>query len=316
MPEIPGSGHSRYPPAPGHRELVWVDRHGKHLEAVTKPGAFQYYALSPDTKRIIINPGETDQSNFWLQDLGRGTLSRFTFGAKNYTSAVWSPDGSRIIFGASPPSSYSYELFQKLASGAGNEETLAHAGVNAFPNDWAPDGKSVVYEALAEKTDYDLWILPLDNRAPSGAGIQPVPYLQTPFREKSARFSPDQRWMAYESDESGQFEIYVQTIPASGAKWQVSTAGGRQPSWRRDGKELFYIAGSKLMAVTIRSGPAGIEPGKPEPLFEGLRAIDFSTAYQPAPDGQRFLVSLAPSGEESAAAPVTVVLGWQAGLKK
>ena len=122
--------------------------------------------------------------------------------------------------------------------------------------------------------------------------------------------------MAYESDESGQPQIYVQTIPAGGAKWQVSTAGGRQPMWRADGKELFYVADQKLVAVPVRSDASGFQAGTPEPLFEGVQVRDFANAYVPAADGQRFLVTFAASGDVSAAPPVTIVLNWQTGVKR
>ena len=297
------------------RELAWLDRKGRRLEAVTRPGTILTYRLSPDGKRLVINPEENN--DFWTQDLMRGTRTRFTFGAGSITSAVWSPDGSHIAYGAAPASSFSYDLYMKPASGAGKEWMLAHAGVNALPCDWAPDGKSIVYMALDEKTKFDLWLLPLEPGEPRlGARAKAVVYLQTPFNERSAQFSPDGRLMAYESDESGRNEVYVQTIPPSGAKWQVSTVGGRQPTWRLDGKELFYVENEKLMAVGVRAVAGGFEAGAPAPLFEGVRAADFVTAYQPAADGQRFLVNLPVRGEAAGAPPVTVVLNWQAGLKK
>jgi hypothetical protein len=145
---------------------------------------------------------------------------------------------------------------------------------------------------------------------------KPIVYLLTPFNESGGRFSPDGRFMAYESDESGQYQVYVQTIPASGAKWQVSTAGGRQPMWRADGKELFYVADQKLVAVPIRSDAAGFQAGTPEPLFDGVRVRDFANAYVPAAGGQRFLVAFGASGDLSAAPPVTIVLNWQTGVKR
>jgi hypothetical protein len=157
----------------------------------------------------------------------------------------------------------------------------------------------------------DLWLLPLDGDR------KPIPYLQSPFNEATGQFSPDGRWMAYASNESGQPQIYVQAIPASGAKSQISTAGGDQPRWRRDGKELFYVsADQKLMAVPVKTG-AVFEIGSPQPLFEIQPVYPPLTgrfAYQPTADGQRFLVTAPVSG--AATPPITVVLNWQAGLKK
>jgi Tol biopolymer transport system component len=298
------------------RELAWADRKGKRLQTVTKPGSIEGYALAPDEKRVVMSVNDKTQNDFWIQDLIRGTLSRLTFGTQSVTSALWSPDGVRILYGAAPPSSFSYDLFQKAASG-GKEDLVAHGGVNAFPSDWSRDGKSIVYSALSEKTNYDLWLLPVETSGSSPAGVsKPVVYLQTPFNETAARFSPDGRFMAYESDESGQYQVYVQTIPASGAKWQISTAGGRQPMWRADGKELYYVADQTLVAVPFRSDAAGFQAGTPESLFDGVLGRDFANAYLPAAGGQRFLVRFAASGDLSAAPPVTVVLNWQTGLKR
>ena len=155
----------------------------------------------------------------------------------------------------------------------------------------------------------DLWLLPLEGDR------KPVPYLQTPFSESDAQFSPDGRWMAYASNESGEPQIYVQGIPASGAKWQISTTGGNQPRWRRDGKELFYVSAQKLMAAPVKTGTA-FEAGSPQPLFEiqpVSTRFDNQATYQPTADGQRFLVT-APVGG-AATPPITVVLNWQATLK-
>ena len=156
-----------------------------------------------------------------------------------------------------------------------------------------------------QKTAIDLWLLPLEGDR------KPIPYLQTPFNDTAGAFSPDGRWMAYDSDESGQNQIYVQTIPASGAKYQISSEGGTQPQWRRDGKELFYVsADQKLMAVPM-SLDARVEAGTPQALFTSVGAA----GYAPSRDGQRFLVNVPAGAEGAAAPPITVVLNWQAGLK-
>ena len=195
--------------------------------------------------------------------------------------------------------SANFDLFQKPASGAGKEELLLHAGINARIYDWSRDGKFIVYSQYSEQTKDDLWLLPLEGDR------KPVPYLQTPFSEAEDRFSPDGRWMAYTSNESGQPQVYVQAIPPSGAKWQVSTAGGNRPEWRRDGKELFYVAtDQKLMAAPVKAG-SGFEAGSPQPLFEPV-----PVGYQPSADGQRFLVSVRAAGEASTPAPITVVVNW------
>ena len=168
---------------------------------------------------------------------------------------------------------------------------LVHAGLNANPDDWSPDGKWIVYQEGGQKTGLDLWLLPLDGNR------KPVPYLATQFDEENGQFSPDGKWMAYDSDESGQPQVYIQAVPPNGAKWQVSNAGGLQPIWRRDGKELFYISNDdKLMAAPITLGST-VAPGTPQFLFEvaSFKQPAVGISYGVSRDGQRFLLS-APAG--------------------
>ena len=291
-----------------NRALVWMDRAGKRLGVVAKPGALGAFAgasrLSPDEATVAVTINNGSQSDIWLQDLKRDVSARFTFGPGFNRNQVWSPDGKRVVF-ARFPEAGAVDIYQKSSAGTGQEELLLHAGVNGVPLDWSPDGKWIVYQQSDQKTALDLWLLPLEGDR------KPIPYLQTPFNEANGAFSPDGRWMAYQSNESGQDQIYVQTIPASGAKYQISNAGGVQPTWRRDGKELFYVStDQKLMAVPIVLG-ARVEPGTPQALFPsgGL------TAYAPTRDGQRFLVNVPAGAEGTAAPPITVVLNWTAGLK-
>jgi Tol biopolymer transport system component len=294
-----------------NRELVWMDRAGKRLGAVGKPGEFTGIAVSPDEKTLAVGIGTVSQSDIWLQDIARGVLSRFTFRSGANLSSVWSPDGSRLVFAFQTLGTYSSDIYQKPAGGNGQEELLLHGGINGFPNDWSPDGKWVVYQQTGQKTATDLWLLPLSG------DHKPVSYLQTPFDEFGARFSPDGRWMAYQSNESGRFEVYVQTVPPSGAKYQISSAGGTTPQWRRDGKELFYVAADqKLMAVPVKLG-ATMEAGTPQPLFPvlplGANALG-AVFYAPMRDGQRFLVNVPAGGEAAVAQPITVVTNWQRSL--
>jgi len=293
------------------RELVWMDRTGKRLGVVGKPGAFMGFAVSPDEKILAVRVGNGSQSDIWLEDMGRGVLSRFTFRPGTIRDPVWSPDGSRVVFAAQVLGAYSSDIYQKPARGNGQEELLLHAGINGLPEDWSPDGKWIVYEKTGQQTAADLFPLPLSGDR------KPVPYLQTPFDESNAKFSPDGKWVAYRSNESGQFQVYAQAVPAIGAKYQISSSGGGLPQWRRDGKELFYIsADQKLMAVPVKLG-ATVEAGTPQPLFPVARTPGAGFAYQPSRDGQRFLVNLPAGGETAAAAqPFTVVSNWQAALKK
>ena len=164
-----------------------------------------------------------------------------------------------------------------------------------------------MYEQASQKLATDLWLLSLSGDR------KLVPYLQTPFDEMAARFSPDGRWMAYQSNESGRFQVYVQTVP-SGAKYQISTSGGTFPRWRRDGKELFYIGGGRIMAASIRTSPGGIEVETPRPLF-AISPIGsfFGYGYDVMPDGKRFLI-IEPTSDD--ADPLKVVSDWQSGIRK
>ena len=297
------------------RELVWMDRAGKRLSAIGKPGDFGPFAVSPDEKTVAVGVRNGSQTDIWLEEMGRGVLSRFTFRSGINRNPIWSPDGGRLIFSFASLSSgsYSSDIYQKPAGGNGQEELLLHSGLNGFPGDWSPDGKWIVYEQTGQKTANDLWLLPLSG------DHKPIPYLQTPFDESAARFSPDGRWMAYQSNESGQFQVYVQTLPLSGAKYQISTSGGIAPYWRKDGKELFYVsADRKLMAVPVKLG-ATAEAGTPQELFPISPATFGSFAnsfYAPMRDGQRFIVNAQAGGEGAANSPFTVVTNWQAALKK
>ena len=218
-------------------------------------------------------------------------------------------DGSRIVFASSREGVWN--LYQKIASGVGNEETILKSSEAKVPDDWSSDGQFIVYQTYNPKTKLDLWVLPMSGDR------QPFPFLQTEFNEQQAQFSPDGKWITYTSDESGAPEVYVQTFPASDSKWRVSTDGGGQPRWRRDGRELFYIAADrKLMAVDVKPG-ATFEAGVPKTLFDTrvLTVTDnFRNHYAVTADGQRFLINS--NVEETNAAPISVVVNWTAGLKR
>jgi serine/threonine protein kinase len=293
----------------GQRQFIWVDRAGKRLSLATDPIVSSFGTLSPDEKSIALvqnNSGGT--SDIRLQNLARGVVSRFTFDTGIYRQPIWSPDGSHIAFDFEPQNQPgTFEFYQKPARG-GQEELLLHAGLGARPYDWSPDGKWIVYGQFGEKTREDLWLLPLSGDR------KPVVYLQTPATETQGQFSPDGQYMAYVSDESGQNEVYVQPIPINGTKWQVSSAGGSFPRWRRDGKELFFVtADLKLMSVPVKVS-SSFEFASPQALFaiQPVPAL-VRFPYQPAADGRQFLVN-APAGDE--ATPITVVLNWTSSLKK
>jgi dipeptidyl aminopeptidase/acylaminoacyl peptidase len=293
-------------------QLVWFDRNGKQISSVNAAGSYRDPALSPDGRRIAVNQLDPELNTWelWLLDLTRGAASRLTFDPGNDYLPVWSPDGTRIVFASDRGASGLYQLYTKLASGAGSEELLLESSSSKSPMDWSSDGRFIVYEEYGPKTRRDLWVLPLSGNR------KPVPFLQTAADEFQGQFSPDGRWIAYGSDESGAFEIYVQPFPAIGGKWQISTGGGTQPRWRRDGKGLFYLADSRIMAVEVKTASSTFEAGIPRPLFPvrlGCCIGMGTDEFVPAADGQRFLVVNRLDHGESQ--PLTVVLNWMSELR-
>jgi eukaryotic-like serine/threonine-protein kinase len=303
------------------KQLIWVDRQGKPIGSLGMGGSNTGPKLSPDEKRVVLDrfDNQMDTQNLWLYDVAGGGASRFTFAAAYDIQPLWSPDGSRIVWASIREGIY--DLYQKAASGAGQEEPLLKSSNWKFPNDWSRDGRFIVYYQIDPKTKRDLWVLPLSGDQ------KPFPFLQTGTNEVGGQLSPDGRWMAYASDESGGYEVYVQSFPSAGGQRQVSTKGGAGPRWRRDGKELFYCApDGKLMAVEVKSGlPAGghgdgegatFETGVPHALFEfrSGNLTSFLAPYTVTADGRRFLLNTIV--DESGGAPLTVRVNWQAGLKQ
>jgi len=293
----------------GKTQLTWIDRTGKELGLVGPPANYIRPSLSPDGKRVAVD-GSDSQGNrdVWLLDLASGNSTRFTFDPAQDLFPVWSPDGSRIVYGSDRGGPRN--LYQRSAKGAGKEELLLKSDFNAYPVDWSHDGRYIAYVINDPKTKIDVWVLPVsgDQKA--------FPFANTEASERGARFSPDGKWLAYVSDESGVPEIYVETFPSSGGKWQVSTSGGYHIAWRQDGKELFYVAADrKMMAVDIKGEGASFEAGPPKPLFE-LRVPNYTGSqaqFAVTPDGQKFLI--ANTHGENKSEPITVALNWTANLK-
>jgi len=294
--------------AGGKSQLAWFDRSGKQLETVGAPADSSQLRLSRDGRRVAVAISDSQGSgDLWLYDLARRTPSRFTFDPANDFAPVWSPDDSLIVFGSARKGPG--DLYQNLAAGTGADEALLASDAVKAPTDWSQDGRFIAFQMNDPKTKTrsDLWLFSVSDR-------KATPFLQTEFNERQAKFSPDGRWMAYMSDESGKEEIYVQPFPGPGGKGQVSTAGGRYPTWRRDGKELIYLEPpNKLMAVEVRTEPA-FAAGIPKLLFEPRLKPILERQFDVSSDGQRFLVNLAL--QEEASAPVTLVLNWTAELKK
>ncbi len=295
------------------RELVWFDREGKRLGTLGPPGQYQHVELAPDGKRVAVDltTSSNRSSDIWLLDSQGGAQAQFT-SRPGLTGLYprWSPDGGKVIFFGCADDNCG--LLQKRSDGAGTPEVLfGTAGeAKAFPADWSRDGRSIAFRRLSPGAPGSLWMLSL------AGDRQPTPVPQTESRGTNGRFSPDGRWLAYTTDESGRYEVYVQPIPPSGTKWPVSREGGTRPRWRDDGKELFYLDGAgRLMAVPVEPGPT-FRTGASKPLMDIPFDLGLVNAYQyaVAPGGQRFLV-ITPT-EVDALAPFTVILNWMAGLKQ
>ena len=255
-------------------------------------------------------------TDLWLYDVKRGTPMRLTFDSASARSGVWSPDGKDVVFAAARNGTLG-QLYRKPTTGSGSDELLSKID-GSIPTDWSPDGRFILFHTnnnldqgiIDQRNGYDLWVLSLADR-------QSKPLVRTPFHEIQGALSPDGRWLAYASDESGAFEVYVQAFPDSQAKRLVSKGGGAEPRWRADGRELFYVsADRRLMAVPTTIGPA-FEAGTPATLFEmNVRDLGFLSGrrYDVTPDGQRFVVQeLTGRGSPSA---LTVVVNWSALLPK
>jgi eukaryotic-like serine/threonine-protein kinase len=297
-----------------------MDREGRRISTATKPAIITSETLSRDEKALAFSIRDAaGNQDLWLEDVSRGITSRFSFEPKVSSVPVWSPHAGHIAYSFRPSAGMAFTIAQKAISGNGKQEVLWQGRINAYAWDWSPDGKFILYSDTNEKTNYDLWLLPL------AGDHKPVPLLQTEFDETHGQFSPDGRWMAYTSDESGKPKVYVQPIPTNGGKWQISASGGDLPRWRRDGKELYYIAADgKLTAVPVKTGTASnnFETGPGQSLFpvQPLGGVALGIIarypYQPSADGQRFLVNVPAGGEGAGEAPITVALNWQSGLKK
>jgi len=260
--------------------------------------------LSHDGQRVAVDvpSSQTLGDDIWISETSRRTLSRLTFGPESSTDPIWSSDDSRIVF--SRQRGTGRDLYLKAAGGTGSEEVLVTSDALKFPTDWSADGRFLAFESLSNKTrtGWDLWVLSIEDR-------KPVLFLGSEFDESGGRFSPDGRWMAYVSNQSGREEIYVQPFPGPGGRWQISTGGGACPIWRRDGREIFYLAPDmKLMSVEVKTGGT-FEAGPPRPLFSPrLKVRPFGRQFDVSADGQRFLINMPVSEEGSP--PITLIQNW------
>jgi Tol biopolymer transport system component len=298
-------------------QMTWFDRSGKSTGTLGAPADIRYVAISPDGKTVAFDRRDSQNgiSDVWLRDLARGVESRFTFDGNNQTP-VWSPDSSSIAFRSFKKGN---EFARKSIGGSSEPEVLLSndAGAGGRLWDWSPDGRYLLYGqvGLVRGGGAAIWVMPLS----SGGERKPFTYSSNSFNQIQPRVSPNGRWLAYASDETGRFEVYVVTFPMPGGKWQVSVNGGNIPVWSRDGKELFYIsADRKMMAVAVGGGPQ-FDPGQPKALFDtrlptGIAGIAAAQrTFDVSRDG-RFLIPVEVAGSETP--PIHVVVNWTAGLKQ
>jgi Tol biopolymer transport system component len=289
---------------------MWFDRIGKPVGSVGDAADFFALELSPNRKSLVAT--RLGQNvDVWIYDVARGLPKRFTFSPARDRQAIWSPDGRSIVYQSNPKEVA--DLYRKAADGTMTEELLYADGAEKVASSWSPDGKSLLFFRLDPKTQRDIWVLPLEG-GPAGVPGKPIPWLVTPFNERFPKFSPDGRWVAYESDDSQRFEIYVAPFKGPGGTHQISSGGGMYPRWRADGREIFYVgANGTLMAAEVSLKGASLEVNAIRPL--GIPVITGRVyLYDISSDGLRFLV--ATPLEQKSSAPLTLVENWTALLKK
>jgi serine/threonine protein kinase len=295
-------------------KLVWSGRDGKPMGSVAQPDRYIGPALSPDGTRLAVTifAGSQGTADIWIFDLTRGTGTRLTFSTAspaNQTTPVWTPDGKTVFYASSVKGAP--HIYAKAADGSSPERAVLE-GTDSFeyPRSISPDGRYLVYERKVPKseTGYHLWALPLFGDGKS------FPIVQDAFDEGEATVSPDGKWMAYQSNESGRREVYIAAFPGGGAKWQVSSNGGIAAKWREDGKELFFLdPADNLVAVDVTSGKA-VQLGAPHALFQAVGIQRDFGPYDVTGDGKKFLIN---SGNlKEGTEPVTLVLNWPAELKR
>jgi Tol biopolymer transport system component len=287
------------------RPLEWLAADGAPLGTVGRPGNYEGGSLSPDGQKlaVAIRDPAAGTTDIWIIDLRRNVPSRFTFGAADEIFPVWSPDGSQVAFATLNDGVY--DIFVKAASGEGERSLIGTSKLHKFATDWSPDGGHIALTTFdpQAKMAQARWTLDVDD-----GSLEPVH--EVGFDERGGRFSPDGRWIAYESRESGRWEVYIAPFPGPGGKWQVSTDGGESAFWSRGGDQLYFSRGDALLVADVTARGESLEIGSPRKLFEDP-SIDFVV---PNPTGKRFIVGRA--GEETRNEPITVVTDWTARLRR
>jgi serine/threonine protein kinase len=303
------------------RRIVWMSRDGRQLGDVVPPDRFGSLALSPDGQRIVFErtvqetKGAGANPDLWLWSFDDKLMTKLTFDKERDVYPIWSHDGGQIAFVSNRSDGIS-QIYRKDASGAGEELRLTDNPNGKITMDWSRDGRYILYRQMGQKTGMDLWVLPLSGPD----ALKPFAVLESPFNEGGGRFSPDGKWLAYNSNETGVNQIYVRGFtPAasgSGEKWQISQNGGLDVRWRGDGRELYWVSpDGKIWAADILTGPRGLQSGTPHELFTAPIYTATAGSFDVTPDGQRFLLLLFASQAEGSIR-LNVVSNWQSGLPK
>jgi Tol biopolymer transport system component len=292
-------------------QLLWFDRAGKQIGPLGEPASYTNPALSPDGRRLAVCIREGGLRDIWIFDIDRGTSSKLTFDPKDDTNPLWSPDGSRIVFSSDRKGKR--DLYVKSSAGTGDEQLLLESESDKNAEDWSHDGRFLLFNQVAPRKPINIWTWSFDHH-------ETLPFLETAFTEDKARFSPDGKWIAYCSLESGRSEVYIQpfqTDAAARGKWVISSGGGTEPQWRADGKELFYAnpgSPTRIMAVDIADKGGAIVAGTPHVLFETRISVGGRNRWVVTPDGKRFLV-IVPL-EQKPVTSLNVILNWPSLLAK
>jgi serine/threonine protein kinase/Tol biopolymer transport system component len=302
--------------AAGGSQLVWYDASGKQGEPVLPETADYYWpVLSPDGSKLAVGLETNGIADIWVIDLARHTKTRITFGPQYSGDPVWWPDGKSIVFSYGP-SGATDSLYRQNADGTGSKEKLLETpGIIEFPFSVTPDGRYIAYMRHDPKsnTGWDIWVLPM---FPDKSGDQkPSSVVATNFQDVTPSFSPDGKWLAYANTETGRLEVYIQPFPSGAGRWQVSTAGGARPNWRKDGKELYFFStDQQVMAVDIEQNGASLQLGAPHALFKATTVSGPSGPYTVSGDGKKFVMNTVLP--QSITEPLTLITNWPADLKQ
>jgi Tol biopolymer transport system component len=290
------------------RKFKWLDRRGNDAGSLGEPGPWVFNRISHDGRRVVtVRAG--NPSDLWLLETGRGVASRLTSGPGSHISPVWSPDGRTILYSTGSP----FNLFRISSDGAGGEERLTQSPRAQRAQDWSRDGRLLLFAEDGLDTGIDLWVLPVTPEGRPAQGAKPRLYLGVRFDQSLGSFSPDGHWVAYQSNESGQSEVYVRSFPEGTDKICLSKGGGIYPEWGPGGRELYYQSpDGKLMLVTLKTTSSSLEAQLPHELFALPNSYSVPGGYEAASDGQRFLVGDVVASPE----PLTVIVNWRALLRK